>query len=69
MTRFGLFIALAGAVCLVAFRYVGTTVDQNGLLHEPFALLPIGYSLLFLGACLVVYGLVKSARIRQAKKH
>ena len=35
--------AIAAVSCAVAYRVIGTTVDRNGGLHEPFALIPIGY--------------------------
>lgn len=66
MTRIGLLITLAGIACLLAFRFIGATVDGNGLLHEPFALLPVGYGLLFIGACFAILGFVRSKRGRHA---
>lgn len=65
MTRIGLIIALAGVACLVAFRYIGSTIDQRGVLHEPFALLPIGYGLLVSGAAAGLFGLVRAARTKR----
>ena len=35
--------AIAAISCAVAYRVSGTTVDNDGVLHEPFALIPIGY--------------------------
>ena len=35
--------AIAAVSCAVAYRVIGTSVDRNGGLHEPFALIPIGY--------------------------
>ena len=35
--------AIAAISCTVAYRVIGTTVDNDGVLHEPFALIPIGY--------------------------
>ena len=32
-----------GLACAIAFHLIGSTIDANGLLHEPFALIPIGY--------------------------
>ena len=37
--------AIAAVSCAVAYRVIGTTVDRKGVLHEPFALIPIGYLL------------------------
>lgn len=48
-TTIGALLILAGLGCFVAFNLLGTTVDAQGFLHEPFALLPLGYLLLFTG--------------------
>ena len=41
--------------CFMAFNIIGSSVDENGILIEPFALLPIGYALLFVS---VIAGVV-----------
>lgn len=38
-----------GAICLAAKAIIGSSVDQAGILHEPFFLLPIGLALVALG--------------------
>lgn len=50
--KIGALLILAGLGCFVAFNLLGTTVDAQGFLHEPFALLPLGYLLLFTGMVL-----------------
>jgi len=41
---------LAGsAVCWVAYRIIGAEVDAQGILQEPFALIPMGFVLLIAG--------------------
>ncbi|MEB4592450.1 DUF3955 domain-containing protein [Candidatus Thiothrix sp. Deng01] len=40
-----LFLGL-GAFSLVMFSLIRPSVDDAGILHEPFALLPIGYLML-----------------------
>lgn len=52
-----LFILAIG--CAVAFSIIGSHVDENGILHEPFALIPIGYLLAFLG---LIFGIIAIAR-------
>ncbi len=43
-------ILLAGAVaCWGAYRWIGSEVDAEGILREPFALIPLGW-LCLLGA-------------------
>ncbi|MFD0326089.1 MULTISPECIES: DUF3955 domain-containing protein [Lysobacter] len=46
-------LALGGG-CLLAFGLIGSTIDEQGFLHEPFALLPIGWLLIFAGALLAI---------------
>lgn len=46
---FFLSLVLLGVGCGVAFNLIGSTVDANGFLHEPFFLVPIGYLLVFSG--------------------
>ncbi len=48
LTFFGI-IVIIGTVCLLTFNWIGSTVDSNGVLHEPFALLPIGYLIIVVG--------------------
>ncbi|HIY92989.1 DUF3955 domain-containing protein [Companilactobacillus sp. HBUAS56275] len=40
---------LAGVGCFVLFNMIGSTLDGNGVLHEPFFLVPIGYLFLLMG--------------------
>lgn len=60
-TTIGALLILAGLGCFVAFNLLGTTVDAQGLLHEPFALLPLGYLLLFTGMVLSLLPLLRRA--------
>ncbi|CAK6689450.1 DUF3955 domain-containing protein [Synechococcus sp. BA-124 BA4] len=40
-------LALAGAIATgSAYRLQGQRIDENGILHEPFALVPITYLLI-----------------------
>jgi len=52
----------AGAVgCRVAFGLIGSRVDAQGVLHEPFALLPISaFLLLGSGAVLILAWALRS---------
>lgn len=36
-------LLIAGIVCFVLFYLIGTEVDENGYVNEPFYLLPIGF--------------------------
>ncbi len=42
-------IGIVGIAGLVAFQLIGSTIDENGILQEPFALLPISVVLIGIG--------------------
>ncbi|MFQ2482724.1 DUF3955 domain-containing protein [Aeromonas caviae] len=65
MTTTGALLNLAGLGCFVAFNLLGSTLDAQGFLHEPFALLPLGYLLLFTGMVLTVIPLLRKGRTRE----
>ena len=44
----GLLAGLASAGCFLGFRATPATVDAQGVLHEPFGLVPLGYLLALL---------------------
>lgn len=44
-----------GVLSLLAFGLIGSTVDVQGVLHEPFFLVPLGFLLIFIG---IILGLV-----------
>jgi hypothetical protein len=66
---YGLFIAFAalllGLACFGLFEVLGSSIAPDGRLQEPFALLPLGWTLITLGivglgASLIRRGLRKS---------
>lgn len=40
--------AVAMIACLVAFEIIGSYVDEAGVLHEPFGLIPLAWCCAFL---------------------
>ena len=50
-----LFLALSAA-CFVTLRLIGSRVDADGTLREPFALIPLGWLAAFIGAVLLAIG-------------
>lgn len=38
---FASLLCLSGVACLVSYRVIGSYVDENGILIEPFALIPL----------------------------
>ena len=58
-TTIGALLILAGLGCFGAFNLLGTTVDAQGFLHGPCALLPLGDLLLFIGMVLTLRPLLR----------
>ena len=52
LKRWSLALLGLGFACLVAARLIGSEVDVDGVLREPFALIPIGWFSLSLGLIL-----------------
>jgi uncharacterized transporter YbjL len=63
--RIGLTLLLLGIGLLAGFRMIGSYVDQDGFVHEPFALLAIGWLCVLLGAIGVVVAKIRAARDRR----
>ena len=60
LKKISFLLLVAGALCLLAFNLIGSTVDAQGVLHEPFGLLPIGFFLMVLGVLIYFYQGVKN---------
>ncbi|MBB1060172.1 DUF3955 domain-containing protein [Marilutibacter spongiae] len=69
MYRLGILAVLAGVDGLVAFRLIGGQVGPDGVLHEPFALVPLGCLAIVLGAALLAGGWVRSRRAHAPREH
>lgn len=53
-------ILIIGIICFVSFYLIGSEVDENGYIKEPFFLLPIGFICICLSMILyVVFAIVK----------
>lgn len=50
----GLFLVLCGLICFIIKCLSNEYIDSNGVLHEYFFLLPIGYLCIFVGIILLV---------------
>jgi len=62
LLKLGGLLIFLGGLSLLTFRFIGSNVDSEGVLHEPFALLPLGFLLLIVGIIMVVAGLVRRKR-------
>ncbi|WP_240037764.1 DUF3955 domain-containing protein [Aeromonas sobria] len=60
MMRIGAVLAAMGLACFVAFELIGSTVDENGTLHEPFGLIPIGFLFVAVGGLLTLPRLIRT---------
>ncbi len=49
LTVAAVILILAGLACFVLFKLIGSSIDADGHLHEPFGLLPIGFVLILFG--------------------
>ncbi len=47
----------SGLACFALFLMIGAVIDEQGILHEPFALIPIGWVFIGLGCALGVAAL------------
>ena len=53
-------LLVIGIICFVSFKIIGSEVDENGFINEPFALLPIGFIYICLSMVLfIVFALIK----------
>ena len=62
LKKIGHISLLIGVMCWIAFNLIGSTVDAQGVLHEPFALIPIGWLFVVIGAVLYVYAYFKQKK-------
>ena len=60
IVRIGAVFMMLGLACFMAFNMIGSTVDEAGVLHEPFGLLPIGFGLLLIGVLVVLFGWLRT---------
>jgi hypothetical protein len=63
----GLAFLLVAAACWIGYRLIGSEIDAEGVLHEPFGLIPLGWLSLF-GALIAgaVYAFLVSSRPQTA---
>ena len=53
-------LLIFGIICFASFYLIGSEVDENGYLQEPFFLLPIGFICICLSMILyLVFAIVK----------
>ena len=62
----GVILFIGAAVCVAAFNIIGSEIDAEGMLHEPFFLIPL--SLLFIISSIIAGIVHILARIVRAKQ-
>ena len=55
----GALLLAFSATCAVSYWRIGSHVDADGVLREPFGFIPLGYLSAFLGVILLVVGFVR----------
>ena len=61
----GLGLFATAIVCITAFNMIGQEVDAQGILHEPFFLIPLTWLFLFIS--LIAGGVNVVARVIQSR--
>ncbi len=59
MNLISIILLTIGAICFLAKALIGSEVDSNGMLNEPFFLIPIGYLFLLSGVIGLLIALAK----------
>ncbi|MBW0766205.1 DUF3955 domain-containing protein [Mammaliicoccus lentus] len=55
-----LFLFIVGAITIVSKSFTPEYIDSQGILHEWFFLLPIGFGIVFIALCTFVVSLLIS---------
>lgn len=58
----GVFLLILAAALLIAFNLIGSYVDADGWLHEPFALIPMAWLCGLLGLVLTATAIWRGQR-------
>ncbi|MGY0614645.1 DUF3955 domain-containing protein [Vibrio sp. FJH11] len=57
--KISIIFSLLGWLCLVAYIYIGARIDENGVLIEPFGLIPLFWLLELLALTSLTFTVVK----------
>ena len=68
MMRIGLFLMTLGICSLMLFRYIGSSLNPDGTLNEPYALIPIGSTLIISGLIIGFIGFIRLLWVKLIKK-
>ena len=68
MMRIGLFLMTLGICSLMLFRYIGSSLNPDGTLNEPYALIPMCSALIISGLIIVIIGFIRLLWVKLIKK-
>ena len=68
MMRIGLFLMTLGICSLMLFRYIGSSPKPDGTLNVPYALIPIGSTLIISGLIVIIIGFIRLLWVKFFKK-
>ena len=68
MMRIGLFFMTLGICSLMLFRYIGSSLNPDGTLNEPYALILIGSTLIISGLIIGIIGFIRLLWVKLIKK-
>ena len=60
---------LAALFCMLGFRQIGSYVDEQGVLREPFGLIPLGYLFATAALCWTVCLVISAVRRRNRRQN
>ena len=52
MKKLSIILFICSIISFLTYNFIGSLVDKNGILIEPFFLIPLGYILLFFSTIL-----------------
>ena len=64
-TIIGTFLLLIGLLCIVIKAITIEYIDESGILHENFYLLPIGFLFIFIGLIVILVGIIRYIKKRK----
>ena len=64
-TIIGTFLLLIGLLCIVIKANTIEYIDETGILHENFYLLPIGFLFIFIGLIVILVGIIRYIKKRK----
>lgn len=67
LTMTSIFCLIDGVLCFFLKSITADFIDSNGILHENFFFIPVGYGLIFVAIILSIISIVLSKKEKQVK--